>query len=234
MGMRLLPKSAVEKAKALDKQREIDEGKKLATHIDSLRTLAATEEKNLTDFREKSLKAVQVEINGKLEEKNGLEHAIKHLTGVRQALMEPLDAKWEDVNKAQKINNEWDEELTERETKVAEAHEVNIAVGKVQAKKAESLADEEARVKEVVAQALEMIDNAKEILAQARNDAQVIKTEDELRGQELLTRELTVAARERDASNKEAQNIKVRKANIAEQIRLADMRATLEKELKNK
>jgi len=229
MGMRLLPKSAVEKAKALDKQREIDEGKKLATHIDSLRTLAATEEKNLMDFRDKSLKVVQAEINGKLEEKNGLEHAVEHLKYVRKTLLEPLDAKWEEVNKAQQINNDWDTELSEREVKVTADKEANLAFESELAKKADQLNDTEERVKEVVAQAAKMIEDAKEVLAKARNDAQVSTNEISLKSLDLLQREENVAARERDAKNTEERNKKVRKENLETTIRLNDREAALER-----
>lgn len=61
--MKLLSKSDVQKAKSLDRQREIDEGLKLARRVDALREIAAAEESSLAKFRIETIAKIHDEIS---------------------------------------------------------------------------------------------------------------------------------------------------------------------------
>lgn len=232
MSMRLLPKSAINKAKALDRQREIDEGKKLATRVDKLRELSAIEEKNLMAFREKTMEAIQAEIRPLIDKRDTLLKDIKDRTTQRNILLIPLDAKWEEVNKAQALCNDWHKELDTRQSEVATSREGLFREAKELEVKRVSISNNEERVKELIFQALNMEEEAKEVLARARNDANVIQLNASIREIELKQREVALSYKEVDVKNSNEYNISVHNDNVAESIRLADMRATLERAIK--
>ncbi len=92
--IRLLPKSEIDRAKALDRQREIDEGKKLATRVDGLRQTHAKEEAELQSFRSKTLAQIQLEINGEIERLENAKRKVKEKRDELLSLSGPLDKAW--------------------------------------------------------------------------------------------------------------------------------------------
>lgn len=72
MGMTLLKKVDVDQKKQAERQLEINEGKKLATRVDTLRELAAEEEKNLTEFRNRTVSLIQKEIDDEILKRDAL------------------------------------------------------------------------------------------------------------------------------------------------------------------
>lgn len=62
MRLRLLSKSDVQKIKSTERQRDIEEGLKLATRVDNLREVAAAEELSLEQFRRKTTEIIGEEI----------------------------------------------------------------------------------------------------------------------------------------------------------------------------
>lgn len=92
--MRLLPKSEVDKAKALDRQREIEEGKKLATRVDTLRDTHAKEEAELQSFRSKTLAQIQIEVNGEIERLEDVKREVNEKRQELFSLSGPLDKAW--------------------------------------------------------------------------------------------------------------------------------------------
>lgn len=237
MSMRLLQKSAVNNAKTIDRQREIDEGAKLAKRVDSLRELSAVEEKNLFIFRDQTMGAIRAEMEALNQEKDALIKGIEGLKVQKKILLEPLDEKWEEVNKAQAICDNWEQELTAREDSVAHKEDKTFVLKASLDKRAKSISEKEELVKEIVEAATKMVADAKELLAQAHAEAQNITYKTSATAASLLERETLVAIRERDVQTVKESNAKVRKDNIALQIRLADERATLDagfRELKQK
>lgn len=231
MAMRLLPRSEVNKAKALDRQREIDEGKKLATRVDTLRELAAEEDTNLSKFRDKMVAQIMADIKPLQEEHDGLVHKIGQRKLELVQLMQPINTLWDDVNKAQAINNGWEDDLTAREAQTA------IAAGEV-AKRRHDLEVDEARladvkknIDELAAESVRINTNAREFLAQARNDAQVLLSNSEGLQLDITRREELVAARERDAKIVEAKNKADAKDNRDTARSLKDKYDTLERTL---
>ena len=77
--MKLLPKSDIAKAKSVDKQREIDEGMKLAKRVDSLREVAAAEEASLKKFRSETLGAINTEITANATKRDELTQEVQSL-----------------------------------------------------------------------------------------------------------------------------------------------------------
>lgn len=227
MGMRLLPRSEVDKAKATDRLREVNEGKKLATRVDSLRELASVEEKNLASFRDKTLNALKEDILSLNSVKSTLSNEVKDLQKQRDLLLVPLDAKWLEVTNAQKICNDWEETLEKREEDVTEARTSLYNEAKELETKRFNIQNEEERVKETVDSALLMRKQAKEVLAQARNDAHVSSLEAELTTKILIQRELTLAARERDVEIAREYNEAISQENRNAQVRLDDERGTI-------
>jgi hypothetical protein len=234
MSMRLLQKSAVNNAKTIDREREIAEGQKLAKRVDSLRELSAVEEKNLFAFRDKTMSAIRADMEPLHREKQVLLQDIKGLTIQKKMLLEPLDQKWYEVNKAQKICDDWEQELTAREDGIARREDKNKVVQKELLDKSISVYEKENLVKEIIDAATKMVGDAKEVLADVRNKAQTFQMQSEVRAASLDERETLLAIRERDVQTVKETNTKVRSANIAQQIRLASDRAALDAALKEK
>lgn len=235
--MRLLQRSAVVKAKTNEREQAIAEGAKLAKRVDALRELSAKEEKQLMDFREKTMDTIRVEIERLNQEKRVLVGEIKSLGIERKLLLEPLDASWDEIVRAQKICDEREINLNIRMDEVAAREDENKLRSATLKKRNALISEKEEIVKEVVEAATKMLADATQVLAQARNDAQTAKTHSELLGMSLTERESNVAIRERDVEIGKEVNARVRKANIAQQIILADERVALDagfKELNKK
>ncbi len=225
-------KSAVNKAKLIDRQREIDEGAKLAKRVDSLRELSATEEKNLLTFREQAMETVRAELKPLHQEKAVLLQEIRELAVQKKLLQVPLDEKWEEITKAQKICDDWEQELTVRESAATHLEDDNKLRSATLKKRNVTITEKEALVQEIVYTATKMLADAKEVLAESRNEAQHAKMHAEVTLSALAERETALAVRERDVQIGKENNAKVRKANIEAHIQLADREATLERALK--
>lgn len=106
--MKILPKKIdIDKAKAQERKKEIDQGIALAKKVDTLRELSLQEEQNLTQWRENAVKNIQQEIDVLIEYKTKLEKETDAARTLRNQLLEPLDAEWEEVNLEKvKINKE--------------------------------------------------------------------------------------------------------------------------------
>ncbi len=100
--MKLLKKEEIAKAKAVDKQREIQEGLKLAKRVDALRETQAEEELSLRLFREKTLKAIHEETTKAATERDNILSVVKNLREDRINLLKPLDDEWKALEDAQR------------------------------------------------------------------------------------------------------------------------------------
>lgn len=79
MGIRLLDRQEINKRKASERKREIDEGLKLARNVDNLRELRAKEDTGLQDWRAKTIAMIHAEIQVKTTEKAKLSREVKEL-----------------------------------------------------------------------------------------------------------------------------------------------------------
>jgi hypothetical protein len=99
--MKLLPKKTdIDKAKADERKREIDEGITLARKVDTLRELKSNEERNLLEYRATALKEIQKEIDSRIEIRNSLDDEIVKKQEIRKQLIKPLDEEWKEIKEA--------------------------------------------------------------------------------------------------------------------------------------
>lgn len=232
MAMRLLPRSEVNKAKALDRQREIDEGKKLATRVDTLRELAAQEDTNLSKFRDNMVSQIMADIKPLQEEYDGLGHKITLRKGELAQLMKPIDDLWAAVKQAQAINNDWETDLAKREVVVDVEKQANLDISLNLNKRMENLDNLAIEISKNNESSARIEANAKELLKTARAEAHALSLKADVRTNDLNTREIVVAARERDAKMVDAKNKADAKANNEEAKIIKDRYDTLQRTLK--
>ena len=92
MGVKLLEKSKVAELKARDQAREVKEGLKIASRIDSLRELWSSEEQKYEAWKTKSISEVNKEILDVISKKEKLESEVRQLELKKEALeLEILD-----------------------------------------------------------------------------------------------------------------------------------------------
>lgn len=231
--IRLLAKSDIDRAKANDRQREVNEGMKLAKNVDSLRETRAHEESVLNKFRDESLKETTEKISTLSKQKESLEDEVSKLQEDRIRLSAPIDLteEWEkvkrdrvEVDKDKEENFNRDIELVAREVEVHSSRK--------------EIEDEKLR-----------IENQKEITRKFLNEADINLSEssktkkevnewkkeaqEEMKRQEeaLSFRERNVKAREQELLVEKEKADKDRKDIQIQQIRLKDQRETLERAL---
>lgn len=121
--MKLLPKKTeIDKAKAAERKMEIDEGMNLARQVDDLRRIKAEEERNILDYRNGMMKAICVEIDSLIEDRDNLFKSNAQARLDREALLEPLDKEWQELNlEKESLGKEKEELFVSREALKIEA-----------------------------------------------------------------------------------------------------------------
>lgn len=218
--------------KAVERRKEIDEGAKLASSVDTMRKLVASEQTNLIKFRDESLKTIKEELGGLQARKQFLLSEVESLEELRIRLQEPLDAEWEKVKK---------------ELASIEATKQNLYATinglkkseKLYKKSFEELGIEKKRVEDLKTSARESFtlaerikNEAAEILDEAHRESNEMDTEMNEREQQLHLKEDVVAIRERDMANGKEQNERDHKDIIKIKAQLASQRAILERAMK--
>lgn len=230
--MKLLSKREIDKAKAVDRQREIEQGVKLATRVDTLRETASEEEANLTKVRVASVAQLHAEINPLMDQKEQLISDIRELENLKRIAQIPLDAEWEKVRKEKESLNGLEERLSHREHSLAErsqqveAGEKELAIEKERAAEYTHLAAQDR------ASASNSLDAAHESAAEMRNQAQIVLSNAELKETAALRREAKVAVREREVKMKDEYLTKRELDLIATERLLRDREQVLERNLK--
>lgn len=230
--LRLLPKSEVDKRKAQEKFRELQEGEKLAARVDSLREMVASEEAVFATYHQETLKKIQDDLQARYAQRDALDAEIEQRRQERARLLVPLDSRQHELDDFQRKLEARADELGQKEfdlsvrERVARQKEEKVA-------KDMQLAHDIAEKSQIARrEAQNMLATAREDAAEMRNEAQrvIFEAENKLKSAEIKEKSLLI--REREVQLVKANNLKVRRANIAEQIRLADMRKTLERALK--
>ncbi len=97
--MKLLPtRMDINKAKADERKREVDEGLSLARKVDALRETKADEERKLLEYRAGMIAKVQAEIDAYISERDSLRRENENLIETRKELIKPLDEEWKEIN----------------------------------------------------------------------------------------------------------------------------------------
>lgn len=228
--MRLLSKSEIAQAKATEQRRDIEEGLKIAKRVDSLREIKVQEEAALEKFRSETLSHINDEIIKKNQELDALEHEVKDLQKRRKEALEPLDKAWEDYRMADTAINQQREEqlarehqLGDRETDIKEAEKKAKALTHTASLRA---ADATRRLQ----QADEALKQAAQARIEAENDREKAAQELDHASTLLINREQSLTLAESNATLREAKIAERERHNREEARRLADMRATLERE----
>ena len=230
--MQLLKKQDVDKAKQIERQQEIEQGKILAKKVDTLRETLADEEQSLTQYRNKTIQAIQGEINAKIAEKDELVGEIRHQKLELARLMQPLDAKWAEVKYAQSIVSKREDVCTAREDKNDTDYRTNLVEAQQNNKKARELARREEDISKSTAQSGKILEEADRILLSNKRNLAHKEEGWVERDKEYTDREIAVLARENEVKIQTDINLASQIENDLERIRLADMRATLERAFK--
>ena len=179
--LKLLKKSEIDKAKSLDRQRDINEGLKLATRVDSLREVSAQEEVALTKFRTETLAQIGNDIMKESKKLDKLKEEVKEAESKKAEAQIPLDTEWEKVKSEHNTLADKSKELEELkinlDKKVAELEERSKSIFTLglQATSAKNQASDLLRDADNKEKAAEMKERkASETLASASREANVI------------------------------------------------------------
>lgn len=91
--IRLLNKREIDKRKADELKRDIDEGLKVARSVDALRELRADEDGGLQKWRREAIAVIHSEIQVKMREKAELYREVKELREERRTALDGIDAE---------------------------------------------------------------------------------------------------------------------------------------------
>lgn len=230
--MKLLSKSEVNKAKSIDRQREVDEGLKLAKRVDALREVAAQEDASLQKFRRETLARISTEILFETTKRDTLKQEVSDLEERKRVALVPLTEAWEDVEEEREILTGLRDLLDAREARLrlneADAEERAKEVARAEQVVSYTQADATDRL-EKAAILKDDADNLKRIaseeLQQARNTAQTLIISAEERVEQVSKREKECLQRESDLDKRE----KELNDNL---IRLRDREGVLARNLK--
>jgi len=230
--MRLLPKSEINVRQAQQKRAEIDEGVKLANRVDNLREIAAQEEASLSSFRNTTLKAIGEEVKKAEEERNVI---LKEVVDLRKELSEgtkQLDTRKDELDSYQKSLERLESDLTSR----VSALKTLASKLKDQSKQTKEYNDRLIYAHKAIGEVRKEVESsheqAKSVLSQAikRHDS-IVSLADKAE-QDIQTRDIAVAYKERDLTiraghlNHRAEALRIR------EIQLIDREQTLEREIK--
>jgi len=193
---RLLNRREIDARKAQERKRELDEGKKLASRVDTLREIAATEETKLDKFRHESLEVIGKEIADKTAEKDALERELRIKRQEREELERPLDEKKAALDKREAELNERAEEIAQKDAQLKLSVAANIQRERDNEVERGRIADERATASRNLIESEQLHTDAKRIMKEAVE-------KDEILSKALTLRENRVQKREDATTEKE-------------------------------
>lgn len=120
--MKLIKKSIIQNNVAIQRKQQIDEGLSLAKRVDSLREAKATEEHNLSIFREQSINLVKDEIAGFIKIKSDLEQEVKELIEKKKIIKEPTARELEIGKWRKETLDKVEQDLVSKSNAITERH----------------------------------------------------------------------------------------------------------------
>ncbi len=197
MAMRLLSKSEIDKAKASEQKRTIDEGLKLARRVDNLREVASEEEASLAKFRKEQTAKINTELTSLYNSKETILGEISQLKRERRELMKPLDAELAKIYKENSQLDKKRDEIKSRESIVSQAEKATKDAIKQAANQLSRVVTKDKRASDLLVEASEKSEKAIAILKNAREvEAKALDLKKQVE-QELAERDMTMAAKER-------------------------------------
>ncbi len=129
----ILPKQIdINKAKTQEREAQIDEGLVLAKRVDELRQMRLQLENNFESWRRETSKAIQIEIDTLVVERDDMAKQVIEARSVRDDLLKPLNEEWAIVNKEKElIANAKNEIFLDQERLDAESIRVKLEAGKI-------------------------------------------------------------------------------------------------------
>lgn len=232
MGMRLLPKSEIDRAKSVDKKREIDEGLKLAKRVDNLREIAASEETSLTNFRNATVAKIQEEITFETGRRDRVKSEADEAEARRDKARKPLDSEWAQVIAERTVVDSDRKTLDERAIIISnrenETAETQKRIREVMRRALETDAASDVRYRE----AAKADEDASVRLKGARRIEFTTREVKERTEKELAHREGLVTSRENSATIRES-DISAREKELADGWKLlGDRQSLLERNIK--
>ncbi len=235
--MRLLQKSEIDKAKALDYSRERAEGLKLTMRVDGLRELAAKEEQSLEKFKKETLKNINQEISDLTSEKEKLENILKPIREEKEKGLKELENKKKELDYFERNLEEFKTSIQLEEIEICkekeEISEIKKEIGNALMRKLK----DETEAAELQREAFDKREEAQNRLNRAKKlEEQALKTKQDIE-RKLETREATIVLIEEQNKSDKEENIKKEKGLNILKIQLDDQRATLKRamdRIKNK
>jgi len=227
MTIKLLPKSEIDHLKAEERRKEVEEGRKIAERIDTLRETVSEEEAALGRFRVETVTRINAEISAKITEREELEHGNSKLRREREELLKPLDTEREEIRLERIHLAQWEKSISEKEDQVIQREESSIECQKEVEKRLQRAKIQE----EIIGLRLSEANRA----AKASEDAYIVAeevkqatiSERKAISIGLTHREEAVSARENNATIRESDIASREKEIGKEHLRLADQEATL-------
>lgn len=230
--MKILQKKEIDLFKAKERHLEVQEGRKLAEKVDSLRELVAKEQANLTKFREETIAKVHAQIDDLINTKVALEAEVGTLENRRTNAQKPVDLKLSEIASREEVISQDKKEIADRVATLDEkkrqldARESNVKNSE------ESLA----QLKEAIKKASESVlldkKNANADLREAQKIREKAQQESKRISGDLKAREDAVAARERDVLNEYAHIAEQTKHFSALERAIIDREETLDRDIK--
>lgn len=232
MPIKLLSKQEINQRQATQKRIEVDQGRKLATRVDTLREIAAEEEASLASFRAKTLKAIHDETQKAVEERDVLLAEVK-------VLREEIEVGLKPIQKAEAQLQTKTSSLEERES------QINNRIELIK-KKEEELKNDFQKINALHLRLTYVQNQLSEMNIEAENHigmAEVFYENAELKKKEvdllektvkaeLHAKDIEVASRERDITIKEERVQRQYEALNERELQLIDREQTLEREFK--
>lgn len=183
MRVRLLSKRDIDEAKQKDRAREAAEGLKLTRRVDGLRELAVETEANYEKYRSETLEEIGKQIDSKQKEMEFLDSGIKakrkelgNLAGdLDQAFLYFVTTERKQIEETNKANEKLALQLREKVLTADEAKDLSLS-------EAKDYVEKKTTYERLAASAKEAEEKAIHTLDKARNDAQIIVYQAELKG----------------------------------------------------
>lgn len=225
--MRLPSKREVDKAKAADQKRAIDEGMKLATRIDVLRETLLNEEARLVQFRTQSVAAIHAEIDRAGKERESLLEEVRDLKIQREKLLRPLDEKQRELEEREELLSEKEESVRNDRVTLSQGLTSNENISRQFEAEKGRIADLKRTISENLVQSENTLKQAQEDAQEMRKKAKAILSLAEVRDSDSLKREREAAVQAKNLSLREAVLLKGETKLAEGQIRLRDREQTL-------
>ena len=227
--MNLLPKSIINTEIASQKKKQIDEGLLIARKVDTLRETLASLEKQHADFIGGMQRELKSQTQPLIDNIASLKLEIESLEAKRKELLKPLTKEWEEVNSKQKELDNISEQLLKDKIVIKQTQvvlEERLKKEKENSFKINTIKNELTKVLQKEEENKIKTDVTLKFTEMAKEKS---LKEIEERTQAIKERDAEVAVKEREAEMKKEKYEEELKFISEEKIRLADMRATLER-----